>query len=165
MNLGIRYAYISSPVLYSGCEYFDIFSINCYEKTCNASVKAVFEEIHMPIMIGEFHFGAIDRGLPATGIRGVSSQAERGKSIRNYIEQVALVKSCMGIHYFQYNDQPFLGRFDGENYNIGLVDICNKEYEEVTRQLIIGDENLYEIFDGKKTPANIEVDYIPAIFY
>ena len=165
LNLGIRYAYISSPILYSGCEYFDIFSINCYENTCNNSVKEVFEKIHMPIIIGEFHFGAIDRGLPATGIRGVSNQEQRGRSIRNYIEQAATLNGCLGIHYFQYNDQPFLGRFDGENYNIGLVDICNKEYEEVVEQLTMGNENLYEIFEGKKTPTDIKIDYIPAIFY
>ena len=165
LNLGIRYAYISSAALYSGSEYFDVFSINSYEKTCNTPVNEVFDKVHMPIMIGEFHFGAIDRGLPATGIRGVSNQEERGKSIRHYIEESATLKACQGIHYFQYNDQPFLGRFDGENYNIGLVDICNKEYPEVVEQLIIANERLYEIVEGKGIPDNLKIDYIPAIFY
>ena len=165
LNLGIRYAYISSPTLYSGSEYFDVFSINSYEKTCNAPVNEVFDKVHMPIMIGEFHFGAIDRGLPATGIRGVMNQEERGKSIRHYIEEAATLKACQGIHYFQYNDQPFLGRFDGENYNIGLVDICNKEYSEVVEQFIMANERLYEIVEGKAAPEDLQIKYIPAIFY
>jgi hypothetical protein len=165
MNLGIRYAYISSPALYSGKEYFDVFSINCYEKTCNAFVKQVFENADMPVMVGEFHFGAIDRGLPATGIRGAATQADRGKAIRRYIEEAAALDVCVGVHYFQYNDQPFLGRFDGENYNIGLVDICNKEYPEVVEQVTQANERLYRIADGKETSEDREIEYIPAIFY
>lgn len=165
LNLGIRYAYISGPALYSGKEYFDIFSINCYEKTCNTSVDRIFQNTGMPVMVGEYHFGAIDRGLPATGIRGAASQEERGKAIRHYMEEAAANKSCVGIHYFQYNDQPFLGRFDGENYNIGLTDICSREYPEVTGQLLLANERLYRIAEGKEKPEDMEIKYIPAIFY
>jgi hypothetical protein len=165
MNLGIRYAYISSPVLYSGREFFDVFSINCYKDTCNEFAIEVFENAGMPVMVGEFHFGAIDRGLPATGIRGAATQADRGKAIRRYIEEAAALDVCIGVHYFQYNDQPFLGRFDGENYNIGLVDICSNEYIEVVEQLTLANERLYRIADRKEMPEAMEVEYIPAIFY
>ena len=37
----------------------------------------------------------------------------------------------IGAHYFQWNDQHVAGRFDGENWQIGLVDICQRPYEEV----------------------------------
>ncbi|GIO43330.1 beta-galactosidase [Paenibacillus apis] len=165
LNLGIRYAYVSSPDLYSGSEYFDIFSINCYERTCNAAVEEVFAHARMPIMVGEFHFGAIDRGLPATGIRGVRDQENRGKAIRRYIEAAAVVPYCLGIHYFQLNDQPFLGRFDGENYNIGLVDVCNREYPEVTKPLEEANKRLYSLRQGDDRPISEDIDYISAIFY
>jgi len=165
LNLGIRYAYISSPDLYSGCEYFDIFSINCYEQTCNPAVEEVYAHVRKPVIVGEFHFGAIDRGLPATGIRGARDQENRGKAIRRYLEEAATLPSCLGVHYFQLNDQPYLGRFDGENYNIGLVDVCNREYPGVTGPLTEANKRLYPLRQGNEQPISEPVAYIPAIFY
>ena len=165
LNLGIRYAYISSPELYSGSEYFDIFSINCYEKECNAAVEEVYANVRMPVMVGEFHFGSIDRGLPATGIRGARDQENRGKAVRHYVEQAAALPYCLGVHHFQLNDQPYLGRFDGENYNIGLVDVCNREYVEVTGPLAEANKRLYLLRQGIEKPISETIDYIPAIFY
>jgi hypothetical protein len=132
LNLGIRYAFISNPDLFQGCEYLDVFSINCYDDYCDKAVQSVFENTKMPVMVGEFHFGALDAGLPATGIGGVMNQKERGKAICAYLDNAKRTGICLGAHYFQLNDQPYLGRYDGENYNIGLVDICGREYEEVT---------------------------------
>ncbi|MCL2098975.1 MAG: beta-galactosidase [Oscillospiraceae bacterium] len=132
LNLGIRYAYISTPDLFQGCEYLDVFSINCYENYCNTAVMSVYEHTKMPVMVGEFHFGALDTGLPATGIGGVENQKERGKAVCAYLDNAKHTGVCVGAHYFQLNDQPYLGRFDGENYNIGLVDICGREYEQLT---------------------------------
>jgi len=145
LNLGIRYAFISNDDLYEGKEYFDVFSINCYDNYCEKAVNRVFEKTKMPVMIGEFHFGALDVGLPATGIRGVTNQKERGKAINAYIENAKNTNCCVGAHYFQLNDQPYLGRYDGENYNIGLVDICCKEYDDVT-DIISPIERIPEIF-------------------
>ena len=132
LNLGIRYAFISSPALFSGAEFLDIFSINCYDNSCEEAVKQVNKATDKPVMIGEFHFGALDRGLPATGIRGVASQKDRGKAISAYLDAAIRTGVCVGAHYFCLYDQPYLGRFDGENYNIGLLDICNREYTELT---------------------------------
>ncbi|MCL2775779.1 MAG: beta-galactosidase [Oscillospiraceae bacterium] len=132
LNLGIRYAFISNDDLFEGKEYLDVFSINCYDNYCDKSVRRVFEKTDMPVMVGEFHFGALDAGLPATGIRGVASQKERGKAICAYADNAKHIGCCVGVHYFQLNDQPYLGRSDGENYNIGLVDICCKEYTDAT---------------------------------
>lgn len=165
LNLGIRYAYISSPDLYSGSGYFDIFSINCYERTCNAAVQEVYAHANIPVMVGEFHFGAIDRGLPATGIRGAADQENRGRAIRRYVEEAAALPCCMGVHYFQLNDQPFLGRFDGENYNIGLVDVCNREYSQVIEPLTQANRRLYQLRREQVQPVSQPVAYIPAIFY
>ncbi|MEK0317803.1 hypothetical protein [Cohnella sp. 56] len=165
LNLGIRYAYISSSDLYSGSAYFDIFSINCYEHMCRTAVEEVYGHVGKPVMVGEFHFGAIDRGLPATGIRGALDQENRGKAIRRYIEDAAAQPNCVGVHYFQLNDQPFLGRFDGENYNIGLVDVCNRAYTEVTEPLSEANRRLYSLRSGAEKPIEEPVAYIPAIFY
>src|SRR5699024_7434298 len=84
-----------------------------------------------PVMIGEFHFGALDRGPTATGLEGVQTQSERAKAFRYYCERVAAHPCGVGCHFFQCYDQFVLGRFDGENYNIGLFDICSRPYPEM----------------------------------
>ena len=33
--------------------------------------------------------------------------------------------------WFQYSDQAFTGRGDGENYQIGFIDICDNPYPEI----------------------------------
>ncbi len=132
LNLGIRYAFISDDSLYEGAEYLDIFSINSYDNSPAKNIEKVFSHTEKPVMIGEFHFGALDRGLPATGICAAIDQKNRGKAISYYLTAAKETGHCVGAHYFQLNDQPYLGRFDGENYNIGLVDVCNREYTEVT---------------------------------
>jgi hypothetical protein len=37
----------------------------------------------------------------------------------------------VGAHWFQYSDQPVTGRFDGENYQIGFINICDRPYPEM----------------------------------
>jgi agarase len=37
----------------------------------------------------------------------------------------------VGCHWFQYQDEPTIGRvYDGENYQIGFVDVVNNPYPE-----------------------------------
>ncbi len=40
--------------------------------------------------------------------------------------------NVIGADWFQYYDEPKYGRNDGENYNMGLVDIYDQPYEEIT---------------------------------
>jgi hypothetical protein len=110
----------------------------------------------MPVMIGEFHFGALDVGMEATGIIGVASQADRGKAYRCYIEHAASFPECVGIQYFQLNDQPGLGRADGENYQIGFVDVCQKPYEQLIKEASAANFGIYEVADGIKEPQKVD---------
>ncbi|NMM93972.1 hypothetical protein [Bifidobacterium oedipodis] len=135
LNLGMRYAYITDTDLLAGSDCYDVFSINSYQRTAYDQVEALGRTLNMPVMVGEFHHGATDRGLTAHGIRGVTSQAERGVAYRYYMEQAARSPYFVGAHYFQYNDQSCLGRFDGENYQIGLVDVCTREYPEMAQAM------------------------------
>ena len=38
-----------------------------------------------------------------------------------------------GTHWFQYAPQSFAGREDGENYQIGLLDMADTPYPELIR--------------------------------
>jgi hypothetical protein len=166
LNLGIRYGWISSDLCFIGTKYFDVFSINSYsEKPDAAIIKQITDKANIPVMIGEFHHGSIDRGLPSTGIGGAISQQERGVAYAYYIEQGAMLPGLVGIHYFQLNDQPVLGRFDGENYNIGLVDICNMPYDDMLRSVVKTNEQIYEVVSGRKQATETRAKMMPKIYF
>ncbi len=116
-------------------------------------------------MIGEFHFGATDRGLPASGIQGALSQEARGTAYRYYVEQGLARPELIGIHYFQWLDQPVLGRFDGENYNIGFMDICNKPYRKLTDAAKKTHRKMYKVAAGETAPFSKTIVKIPPIHY
>ena len=148
LNLVIRYAWLSSPILACGCEYTDIFSFNCYDLDPLPMIEDFSSLTNKPVMIGEFHFGALDRGMDATGLRGVASQAERGRAYRRYMHRAASHPMCLGAHYFILYDQAYLGRFDGENYQIGALDVCSHPYSEFIDGIVKAHSEIYEVADG-----------------
>ncbi|MEC3905636.1 hypothetical protein VOI54_01260 [Tamlana sp. 2201CG12-4] len=76
-------------------------------------------------MIGEFHFGSLDRGSSHVGVKKAESQTRRGAFYKEYIQGALRNPLIVGAHWFQYLDEPFAGRFDGENYNVGVIDVCD----------------------------------------
>ncbi len=165
LNLGMRYAWISSDLLYKAGERFDVFSINGYGNPGPPETAEIARISGKPIMIGEFHFGATDRGLPATGIQGALTQADRGTAYRYYIEQGLARPELIGMHYFQWLDQPIYGRFDGENYNIGFMDICNRPYRELTDAAKLTHLKMYEVANGDEKPFKQIIEKVPSIHY
>lgn len=166
MNLGMRWAWISDPDIVTGWENFDVFSINCYAVDPTKAIQNIVNlKVDLPVLIGEFHFGALDAGLTATGLEAVVSQEDRGKAYRYYCERVAAHPNGVGCHYFQCNDQFLLGRFDGENYNIGLFDICYRPYPEMMQKVKECSETIYEVADGRKKPVEEKAKSIPMIAY
>lgn len=153
LNLGMRYAWISQPALYETGEYFDVFSINRYGPSAREAVDEIGERSRKPVMIGEFHHGALDAGLPSNGIRGVRTQAERARAYRYFVETTAASPWSVGVHYFTLNDQPILGRFDGENFQIGVVDICQRPYRDFVSGVRETNGALDEVVYGERTPT------------
>jgi hypothetical protein len=46
-------------------------------------------------------------------------------------QRFARLPEIVGLHWFQYYDHPNGGREDGEDYNLGLVDITGRPYERL----------------------------------
>jgi hypothetical protein len=111
-------------------KYCDVVSFNLYRYTVK-DLRLPYDAEDKPIIIGEFHFGALDRGLPHTGIKGTINQMHRAEAYKNYVYSALDNPNIVGVHWFQYCDQPYTGRFDGENYQIGFIDICDTPYEEI----------------------------------
>ena len=165
LNLGIRYAGVPPKWAVKGMLSFDVFSMNCYmEKVPRDQTQEIHDLLNMPVIIGEWHFGALDVGLPSSGIGHVKSQTDRGKAYRVYIEDAAANPYCIGTHWFTLYDQSALGRFDGENYNIGFLDVCNRPHTALCNAAIMSHEDIYEVASGSNTPYNDAPEYLPKLF-
>jgi hypothetical protein len=165
LNLGIRYAGVPPIWAVKGMQSFDVFSMNNYrEKVPLETTNEIHALLKMPVIIGEWHFGALDVGLPSSGIGHVHTQADRGKAYRVYIEDAAANPNCIGTHWFTMYDQSALGRFDGENYNIGFLDVCHQPHEALCDAAIQSHENIYEIASGMVKPYDDAPEYLAKLF-
>ena len=164
LNLGMRYAGVSSDLLYEAVGVFDVFSINGSQMRPPADqIAEIAERTRRPVLIGGFHFGALDRGLPSTGLQGVASQRERGIAYRHYVEAAAANPNVIGAHYSILNDQPLLGRFDGENSQIGFVDVCHRPYRDLVDPATRAHEVVYELMNGTREPYVGKAREIPRV--
>jgi hypothetical protein len=111
--------------------------------------------LNKPVLVGEWHFGALDAGLPGSGIGHLRNQSERAKAYRIY---------SAGVHWFTLYDQSAPGRFDGENYNIGFLDVCNRPYAEMEAAAIASHERMYAVAQGAAAPFREALDYLPEVF-
>ena len=155
LNLGMRYAGISVNEV-PGTEYYNVLSFNCYKKTVVPHLDEVSSIVDVPIIIGEWHIGGGDKGLLSHGLLSSPTQEERGKACEYYMQGAMAHRNCVGIHYFEMNDQPLLGRFDGECMQHGVIDVCNRSYDELVNHFIHTNHNMYEYVLGNIEPTKTE---------
>lgn len=165
LNLGARYYTVPPAWALAGMASFDVFSMNCYnDRVPEERVADIVSKLQRPVMIGEWHFGALDVGLPGSGIGRVKDQADRGKAYRVYLENAAVQPGCIGTHYFTLYDESALGRFDGENWNIGFIDVCNKPYEPMVEAARSSHARMYRVALGEEPPFADAPEYLPKLF-
>jgi hypothetical protein len=165
LNLGMRWAGVPPMWAVEGMKSFDVFSMNCYmDKVPRDTTDAIHDLLEMPVIIGEWHFGALDVGLPASGIGHLNDQVDRGKAYRVYLEDAAANSNCIGAHWFSFYDESAIGRHDGENYNIGFLDVCHRPYAELSQAARISHERIYELAAGKLEPYDDTPEYLPKLF-
>jgi hypothetical protein len=160
LNLGMRYGMMNCGNIIPGSKYFDVFSFNCYSKDNVRYIEKASAATGLPVIIGEYHHCALDRGPLSSGLQTVRTQTERGKAYRCYVENAAAVPDCVGTHYFQLNDQPALGRFDGEALQTGFVDVCHKPYQDFIEGVKQANSIIYEVAAGNRPPYGIKPEYI-----
>jgi len=68
----------------------------------------------------------------AAFIRWSPTQKERAAGFRTTLHALLKIPYVIGADWFQYYDEPTHGRYDGENFNFGLVDIHDRPYEPLT---------------------------------
>ena len=165
LNLGMRWAGVPPAWAVEGMKFFDVFSLNRYaDRLPREQSGKIHDMVRKPVMVGEYHFGALDVGLPASGIGHLKNQEDRAKAYRVYLEDAAANPHCVGAHWFTLYDESALGRSDGENYNIGFLDICNRAYDALGKAAIASHERMYEVADGRAEPFNERLEYLPKLF-
>ena len=165
LNLGMRWAGLPPAWAVEGMKCFDVFSLNSYsDRLSRERSEKIHGMVGRPVMVGEFHFGALDVGLPASGIGHLRNQEERAKAYRVYVEDAAANPYCVGAHWFTLYDESALGRGDGENYNIGFFDICNRPYDALGRAARASHERMYAVADGRAEPYFERLEYLPKLF-
>jgi hypothetical protein len=151
LNLGLRFGSSAPVEIVRLSKVFDVYSLNNYAYTVNKTeIDKVRSLIDRPILIGEFHFGTPGRGM-TPGLKQTSSQEERGVAYRYYVENAMADPSIVGTHWFEWVDEPSTGRFDGENYNIGLVDVTDRPYRELIDAALATHKRLAAVHSGKET--------------
>jgi len=131
LYMGCRFAWVNDLAARAAIKFCDIVSYNRY--SYSVENHRLPDDIDMPVIIGEFHFGALDRGMFHTGLRKTANQQDRADRYKSYVQGALRNPYIVGTHWFQYKDQATTGRGDGENYQIGFIDICDKPYPETIK--------------------------------
>jgi len=129
LYLGCRFAWVNPVAEMAATRYCDVVSYNRYDRDARGLAGPAGADV--PLIIGEFHFGALDRGMFHTGLVPVRDQAERAEAFKAYVTGALAHPALVGCHWFKYGDEPTTGReLDGENYQIGFIDVCGTPYPE-----------------------------------
>jgi hypothetical protein len=89
-----------------------------------------------PIIVSEFYMSAQENSTgnknKMSNFPTVATQKERAAGFRNTLQALTRLPYVVGADWFQYFDEPPQGRFDGEDFNFGLVDIHDYPYAALT---------------------------------
>ena len=129
LYLGCRFAgWANTRIFLAAAKYSDVISVNRYaESVADLRLPG---DVDKPVVIGEFHFGALDRGKFHASLRPVPDQQARGAAYEKYVRSALENPLIVGTHWHQYGDQATTGRDDGENFQNGFVDVCDTPYTE-----------------------------------
>lgn len=143
--LGGRFA-VHTPEAVAACAQFcDVVSFNVYaDLPQHGFDAAAMQRLDKPVLISEFQFGSADRGPFGNGVVAVATETQRGPAYARFVAAAASDPDIVGVHWFQYADQPVTGRLlDGENSHVGLVGITDipfagfvRSVQEANRQLV-----------------------------
>ena len=129
LYLGCRFAAVNPRAAAAAARFADVVSYNIYQRSMTGFQFDGGADV--PLLIGEFHFGALDRGMFHPGLVPVVDQSARGRAYREYLQGALSHPQFVGCHWFQYQDEPTTGRvWDEENYQIGFVDVADTPYAE-----------------------------------
>ena len=149
LYLGCRFKSLrnSDALWNAAARWCDVISVNSYVNSVAVFTDGNYAapKFDRPVLHSEFHFGTLHRGMFSAGLCPVGDQCERGRNFRRVVEGALRHPLFVGSHWFQYRDQPLVGRGDGENYQIGFVDVCDRTYRKLVEAARTIGETMYNI--------------------
>lgn len=140
--LGDRYQSFYYPeVARAAAPYVDVVSMNLNAAWNDGTYPRFYlDTLHAltgkPVYVSEFYMAAQQNGSgnknDSSSFPVTATQTERAAGFRNTLEALLRTPYVVGADWFQYYDEPTHGRFDGENYDFGLVDIHDQPYQPLT---------------------------------
>ncbi len=154
--------YYNQDAVLASRGFLDVLSTNYNVDTPDGWVAPYYFEgleklTDVPELISEFFFAADENrsGNVNNGhLMHVKTQAERAVGAAAAVRHFAGFRNVAGIHWFQYYDEPSTGRGDGENFNMGLVDIRNAPYEGLVQALTAANRQAPAIHAASGSRAN-----------
>lgn len=138
--LGCRYRGWAPPQVPQGARGLtDAQSLNYYASDALLDYNTFRSISHLsnqPLIVSEYTFQSLDgrsgnRNLSRFPAQ-VADQQARAEGYRRMTSRLARVPFVIGADWFQWMDEPPCGRVgDGEDANMGLVDIHDKPYESL----------------------------------
>ncbi|GIW72306.1 MAG: hypothetical protein KatS3mg102_1848 [Planctomycetota bacterium] len=129
LYLGCRFSSYNPLAVTAASRYCHVVSFNWYRR--DTSGLQLPAGVDAPVLIGEYHFSALDRNPSGTSGLMTSGQQDRAAAFEGYVRSALRHPNVVGCHWFQLRDQPATGRFDGENAPIGFLDVCDNPYPEM----------------------------------
>ncbi|MGB6565414.1 MAG: hypothetical protein WBE69_22670, partial [Candidatus Binataceae bacterium] len=112
-----------------------------------------------PVLVTEWYFAAAQNrtgNLNNGNLMIVQTQAERASGAASAARHFALEPGIVGIHWFQYYDEPKGGRpKDHEDYDFGLLDIDGRPYEELVTALTAANRSLVNLHQSASAQAPV----------
>ncbi len=149
LYLGCRFKSLrnSNALWNAAAKWCDVISVNSYVNSVAVFGEGSYSapDFDRPVLHSEFHFGTMQRGMFSAGLCPVGDQCARARGFRRVVEGALQHPLFVGSHWFQYRDQPLIGRGDGENYQIGFVDVCDRPYAKLADAARAVGESMYAL--------------------
>jgi hypothetical protein len=169
LYLGTRFHVFNPIITAAASRHCDVISANIYQHS--------FEEFSMktdrdrPWLISEFHFGVRDHGVWGVGLSWAADARNQADLYQAYVSDALRHPNFVGTHWFAWATQTTTGRFDGENFGVGLVTMVDRPLEKLVGALGNISRNAYAYRLGhsedrigdtsKKPPASKDGAAIP----
>ncbi len=142
--LGARYKRnVPKEITRASRDHVHAQSVNMYSSNAQPDLKilkSMYSECGRPIIISEYSFHALDGRSGNKNKAGfiwgqVKDQQARAQGYRHFTTRLAQIPYVIGSDWFQWNDEPPAGRYDGEDVNFGVVDIYDRPYSELVNAI------------------------------
>jgi hypothetical protein len=148
LYLGCRFHVWNPLVTAAASRHCDVISANAYRYGVDDFSLTTSED--KPYLISEFHFGTRDFGVWGAGLTWAADARNQSDLVQAYISDALRHPNIIGAHWFQWSGQAITGRYDGENFGVGLVTIVDRPVEPLVKAFAAVSEGLY---DYRRSPA------------